>query len=481
MEIALHDSMHTFAGGLGVLAGDMARTAADLGMPIVFVTLASRKGYVCQTVGAGGTQLSAPNPWEPEKWARPLPAMVSVEIEGRQVWIRPWLHEVAGVSGHVSVLLLDTDVDQNRAADRDITGRLYGGDAADRFRQEIVLGVGGERALRALGFRIRTYHLNEGHSALLPLKLLLNTVRQNGAARIYDEASVRERCVFTTHTPIATAFDRFAYDLVQRLLGDFIDFDTLKRLAGADVLNMTQLALSLSGYVNGVAERHAETAARLFPGVPIRSITNGVHPGTWIHPRLAELYDRHIPHWRHEPEVLGFADQIPDEEMWRAHQEAKLELLSAVKHATGREWDPARPVIGFARRMTEYKRPDLLFGRLDRLRAIARTYPFQVVLAGIAHPADLSGLKLIEDLHKYIAALVPDLSIAFLPDYNMSLARCLVAGSDIWLNTPRPPYEASGTSGMKAALNGVLNLSVLDGWWIEGCVEGVTGWGATLQ
>ena len=477
MEIALRDEMHTFAGGLGVLAGDMARSAADLDMPMVFVSLASREGYVLQTFGKKGEQVSAPNRWMPEEWARALSAMVSVEIGGRQVWIRPWLYEVTGTAGTVPVLLLDTDVDQNEVEDRKITGRLYGGDSEDRLKQEIVLGIGGERALRALGFDIRTYHLNEGHAALLPLKLLLDTASKNGVTKRDDEAVVRGRCVFTTHTPVETAFDKFEYDMVERLLGeDFAEKELFRRLAGTSALNMTRLALSLSGYVNGVAERHAETASKMFPGIPIRSITNGIHPTTWTHPRFAELFDRYIPHWRHEPEVLSFADQIPDSEVWSAHQKAKQDLLAHSTEATGQSLDPDAPLIGLARRMTAYKRPDLLFEDLERLRQVARKHPLQIVLAGIAHPSDLPGLRLIEELHSHIGALAADVPIVFLAGYDMALARHLVAGSDIWLNTPLPPYEASGTSGMKAALNGVLNLSVLDGWWVEGCIEGVTGW-----
>jgi starch phosphorylase len=481
MEIALRDEMHTFAGGLGVLAGDMARSAADLGMPMVFVSLASKDGYVLQTFDDQGKQISTPNPWVPERWASPLSPTVSVEIGGRPIWIRTWLHEVSGRAGAVPVLLLDTDVDQNEAEDRRITGRLYGGDAVDRLKQEIVLGIGGEHILGALGFKIRTFHLNEGHAALLPLKLLLSTTSQGGAPRCYDENAVRRRCVFTTHTPVATAFDKFGYDVVESLLGDVIDSATLRRLAGDNALNMTRLALSLSGYVNGVAERHAETASGMFPDVPIRSITNGVHPSTWTHRPLAEVFDRRIPHWRHEPEVLSFADQIPDEEVWSAHQEAKRELLALTSQVTGQRLDPDLPLIGFARRMTAYKRPDLLFRNLDRLRRVAQKYPLQIVFAGIAHPSDLPGLELIEELHRCIDALTPTVPIAFVPGYNMTLARHLVAGSDIWLNTPLPPFEASGTSGMKAALNGVLNLSVLDGWWVEGCVEGVTGWAIESQ
>jgi starch phosphorylase len=480
MEIALSDEMHTYAGGLGVLAGDMARSAADLDIPIVFVSLLSRQGYVNQSFAEDGTQVSGLAPWEPERWAAPLKAMVAVEIDQREVWIRPWLHIVQGLGGSVPVLLLDTDLDQNSPADRGITSRLYPEDARLRFKQEIVLGIGGEQLLRALGFEIQKYHLNEGHAALLPVTLLKRTYRDTLPVverRLSGQAEVQSRCVFTTHTPVDAAFDRFDYALVENTLGAFVEVEDLKVFGGADLLNMTRLALNLSGYVNGVAERHAVTAQRLFPGTPIRSITNGVHVQTWTHHRFASVYDSSFPHWRHEPELLGLADQIPDLNLWEAHQAAKDELIAHIRTVTGRSFARDAPIIGYARRMTSYKRPDLLFNDLGRLKAIASKRAFQIVLAGIAHPADTLGQKLVAALNRHCVELGDNVPTVFLPGHGMKLAKMLVSGSDVWLNTPLPPLEASGTSGMKAALNGVLNLSVKDGWWIEGCVEGVTGWG----
>lgn len=481
MEIALRPEIHTYSGGLGVLAGDTARSAADLNLPMVFVSLVSRGGYVRQEIGADGGQIDHPNPWHPEEWAAPLSAMVAVPIAGRDVWIRPWLYLLTCPLGHsVPVILLDTDLDQNHAEDRDITHRLYGGDDRDRLKQEIVLGMGGTLILRALGFNVNVYHLNEGHAALLTLQLLRETgyPAEIGARdkTSYDRHSVRERCVFTTHTPVEAGFDHFDYDLVRRLLGDTAEIAELKELAGAERLNMTQLALNLSGYVNGVAQRHAETARRMFPGYRIQSITNGVHPHTWTHEAFARLYRARFPNWAHEPEALATADQIPDQEIWDAHERAKADLLTRVQAVAGVQMRLDVPIIGLARRMTGYKRPDLLFSDIDRLRRLTRTRPIQIVLAGLAHPSDAPGKRLIQNLHAHIGQLSDTLPIAFLPGYDMSLAATLVAGSDIWLNTPMPPLEASGTSGMKAALNGVLNLSILDGWWVEGCVDGVTGW-----
>ena len=482
MEMALRPEIHTYSGGLGVLAGDTARSAADLALPMVFVTLLSSDGYVRQDLGPDGVQNSKPNPWVPADWTRPLPAMVAVSIEGRNVWVRPWLYLLTCPAGNtVPVLLLDTDLDQNGGEDRQITHRLYGGGADYRLKQEIVLGVGGALLLRALGFVIDTYHLNEGHAALLTLQLLRETRRvpQPGAMpdrRLYDRERVRERCVFTTHTPVDAGFDRFDYDLVARLLGDFFEIEQLKPLGGADRLNMTQLALNLSGYINGVARRHAETTRQMFPGYQIRSITNGVHVHTWMHASLARVLEARYPQWAHEPEALVMADQIPDDEIWNAHQQAKAELLTRVEQTTGMRLQLDLPIIGFARRMTSYKRPHLLFSDVERLLAIARERPFQIVFAGIAHPHDEDGRGLIADIYQHIRKFAGTVPAAYLPEYDLRVAASLVSGSDIWLNTPLPPMEASGTSGMKAALNGVLNFSVLDGWWVEACIDGVTGW-----
>jgi starch phosphorylase len=480
MEIALRPEMHTYSGGLGVLAGDMARSSADLGLPIVFVSLVSSAGYVRQEIEQG-RQHTGPNPWRPEEWTEPLAAMIAVGIENREVWIRPWLFRLTCPLGHcVPVLLLDTDLEQNSPEDRRITHHLYGGDDVYRLKQEIVLGLGGMLTLQALGFNIATYHLNEGHAALLTLHLLRNHRHPPEALAsgepIYERGHARERCIFTTHTPVEAALDQFPYAVVTRVLGDYLELEELKQLAGRDHLNMTRLALNLSGYVNGVSERHAETTSRMFPGYHVRAITNGVHAPTWTHPGFARLYHANFPHWAHEPEALQRADQLSDQDVWAAHQQAKRELLHRVKAESGRELSEHVPLIGFARRMTAYKRPDLLFADMARLTAVARERPFQVVFAGIAHPRDEQGQELIAKLHRRMAQLSNVLPMAFLPNYDMQVAAALVSGADIWLNTPLPPLEASGTSGMKAALNGVLNVSVLDGWWIEAHIEGVTGW-----
>ncbi len=481
MEIALRVEIPTYAGGLGVLAGDTLRSAADLGLPLVAVTPVARAGYFRQEIDAAGRQLERADTWDPARWATPLPAKIAVSIEERDVWVRGWLYTVQGGTGlRVPVILLDTDLDENLPADRELTHYLYGGDETYRLKQEIVLGIGGTRLLQALGFRIHTYHLNEGHSALLALELLWRLERRGndiapGESR-YDVPRVRELCMFTTHTPVEAAHDQFSYDLVRRVLDDFIDIAALKQLAGADRLNMTRLALNVSGYINGVAKRHAEVSRRLYPGYSLHAITNGVHPVTWTSAGFARLYDRYLPDWRHEPTVLARADRIADAEIWDAHLAAKHALIERVHALTGAALDPALPILGFARRMTAYKRPDLLFSDLARLRAIVRDRPFQIVLAGKAHPRDTAGKQLIETLHAHMRALTGDIRIAYLPNYDMDLAAALVAGADVWLNTPQRPLEASGTSGMKAAFNGVASLSVLDGWWVEGCSEGVTGW-----
>ncbi len=482
MEIALRSEIPTYSGGLGVLAGDTLRSAADLRIPLVAVTLVSREGYFRQSIDADGRQIEQPDPWQPEHWAEPLPAKVSVAIDGRTVWIGGWLYVVEGVGGgREPVILLDTDFPENREDDRKITHYLYGGDLAYRLCQEIVLGIGGVRMLEALNFDVRAYHLNEGHSALLTLELLSQSAydedaRRPGEAR-YDVPRARAQCHFTTHTPIEAGHDRFPYDLVQSLLDDFIDAETLRQLAGRTELNTTQLALNLSQYVNGVAESHAETTKHMYPGYRVTAITNGIHSHTWAHPAFARLYDAHLPGWCLEPEVLFRAEsRLTDEQIWQAHMEAKAALIAAVHAECGVDLDPSVPTIGYARRMTPYKRPELFFTDLERLRAIHGKRPFQVVLAGKAHPRDAGGKRSIESLHGFMRALGGSIKMAYLPNYTMATALTMVSGADLWLNTPQPPLEASGTSGMKAALNGVPNLSVLDGWWKEGHIEGVTGW-----
>lgn len=483
MEIALHPDMHTYSGGLGMLAGDTARAAADLDLPMLFVTLVSRQGYLNQRINGEGQQVEEPDPWRPEDMLTSLRAKVAVVLEHREVWIRPWLYLLQGTHGHrVPVLLLDTDLEENDPRDRGITGRLYGGDAAYRFKQEVVLGIGGLRVLQAIGFSINVYHLNEGHAALLALDLLRRYPRppdQVCADMLnYEVTRVRERCVFTTHTPVEAGHDRFSYQLYADLLHDYFPVEQLRLLAGFDHLNMTQLALNLSGYVNGVAERHAQTTTRMFPGYHIRAVTNGIHVSTWAHPAMARLFAEHAPAWAYEPELIARFDQmLPDDRVWAAHLEARGELAALIRERTGVEMLPDQPLIGFARRITAYKRPSLLLADLARLRRIHAGHPFQLLIAGKAHPADMPGRDLVRRIHEVIAELAPEVRAVFLPNYDFSVARPILSGVDVWLNTPEAPLEASGTSGMKAALNGVLNLSVLDGWWLEACIEGVTGWG----
>ncbi len=482
MEIALHSAIPTYAGGLGVLAGDTVRSATDLELPMVAVSLVSHAGYFRQEIDAQGRQLEHAAAWELRHWAQPLDAKIAVQIDGRTVWIGAWLYVLEGhMGGRQPVLLLDTDLSENSSDDREITHYLYGGDNVYRLKQEIVLGLGGVRLLQALGFTIRHYHMNEGHSALLGLELLHRHARMPELVRpgesLYDLPYVRSLCSFTTHTPVEAGHDRFPYDLVQRVLNNGFDIETIKRLAGEDSLNMTRLALNLSEYVNGVAKKHAEVSNAMFPGYKVHAITNGVHPYTWAAESFRQLYDHYLPGWCHEPQLLMRADCcIPEVAIWEAHVQAKQHLIEKVQALTGVSLQPEVPIFGFARRMTAYKRPDLLFSDLERLRAIARKFPFQIVLAGKAHPHDEGGKHLIEQLCAHARVLADTIPVVYLPDYDLALAQTLTAGADVWLNTPLPPLEASGTSGMKAAFNGVPNLSVLDGWWIEGCIEGVTGW-----
>ncbi len=468
MEIGLENGVSTYAGGLGVLAGDILRSCADLKLPIVAVTLVSKKGYFKQEIIQGGKQVECPDEWDPSKFMEILPVETKVRIQNRDVKIKAWLYNLrSSTGGSVPVIFLDTDTEGNTPDDRAITSFLYGGDERYRLKQEIVLGIGGVRMLEALGFGIRKYHMNEGHSSLLTLELL----RKHGM----DLQKVRGQCLFTTHTPVEAAHDKFPYDLVKELMGE-TDLEVLKRFGGQQRLNMTMLALNLSSYINGVAKRHRDTTKEIFPGYAISCITNGAHSYTWTCKSFRDLYDRYIPGWANEPELLVRVDLIPDEEIWRAHLEAKKSLIDYVNNETNVGMDYDKFTIGFAKRVTGYKRANLLFSDLEKLKTVNRAGEIQLIFAGKAHPRDNMGKCLIEQISAHIEKLKGEIKIAYLKNYNMSLAAKLVSGVDVWLNTPLRPLEASGTSGMKAAHNGVINFSVLDGWWVEGCIEGVTGW-----
>lgn len=480
MEIGLVRGIPTYSGGLGVLAGDTIKSAADLGLPMVAVTLLTRKGYFRQELLEDGTQIEHPVDWDPSELLEKLPHVVPVIIEGRKVLVGVWRYLVKCPTGtSVPVYFLDTDLEENSPEDRGITHELYGGDKAHRLKQEVVLGIGGVRMLHEMGIKVFRYHLNEGHSALLTLELLqwfrLDIRETWDEKLIWDEERVREMCIFTTHTPVEAGHDKFPYDMVQGILGDYFPVEVLKDLAGEEHLNMTLLALNLSNYVNGVAKRHGEVSRKMFRGYEIHSITNGVHSFTWTSEPFRELYDRYLPGWANEPELFVRIDAVPDEEIWQAHRKARENMIHTLAEKAGVSLSPEILTIGFARRATSYKRADLLFSDIDRLARIGEGR-LQVVYSGKAHPRDEPGKELIRRIFSHAKTLAGKVTVIYLPDYNIESALCLVSGVDLWLNTPLRPMEASGTSGMKAAHNGVPNFSVLDGWWVEGHIEGVTGW-----
>ncbi len=483
MEIALADTMPTYSGGLGVLAGDTIRSAADGEVPMVAVTLVHRKGYFRQRLDAQGNQTEEPQPWSPADRLTELPARVTVSIEGRAVVLRAWRFDTHGIGGAVvPTYLLDADLPENTPADRALTDHLYGGDQRYRLCQEIILGIGGVRMLRALGYAsIRRFHMNEGHAALLVLELGYEEMLRRGQTEVNREiaVAVRSLCVFTTHTPVPAGHDQFALGLLHHVLTDFDHAYDRSAVAFCldGVLNMTYLALDNSHYINGVAKRHGEISRQMFGQYKIDSITNGVHAGFWVAPQIQAVLDRHISAWREDNASLRYALGIPRHELWSAHQSARQELVAWINQHNTTQLFSNTFTIGFARRATAYKRADLLFHDLRRLLALhANAGPIQIVYGGKAHPHDGGGKDLIRTIFAQIEQLRGRLSVVYLEDYDIAVARRMVAGVDLWLNTPQPPLEASGTSGMKAAMNGVPQLSVQDGWWIEGCIEGVTGW-----
>jgi starch phosphorylase len=482
MEIALDPNMPTYSGGLGMLAGDTLRSAADLGAPLVAVSLVYRNGYFRQHLDASGQQSEQAQQWEPERLLKAVEGRVSVEIEGRQVWIRAWEYDVLGVDGDiVPVYLLDANLPENSEGDRRLTESLYGGDDYYRLAQEIILGLGGLKLLQKIGHdKIQAYHMNEGHSALLALGLLERRLDQSFAPRVkqLDIDGIRRMCIFTTHTPVPAGHDQFPKSLVSRVLGE----ERVKLLEDTqalhhDALNMTYLALRFSGYVNGVAMRHGEVSRGMFPNYAISAITNGVHALTWTSAAFRELFDHYIPGWRTDNNYLRYAISIPLEDIRVAHATAKEALFAEIRHRTSVNLDPKVFTIGFARRASTYKRADLLFQDRERLRRIATDVgPIQLVYAGKAHPRDDGGKKIIRQVFEGAASLSDVIRSVYVENYDMNWGRLITSGVDVWLNTPMRPQEASGTSGMKAALNGVPSFSVIDGWWAEGWIEAVTGW-----
>ena len=504
MEIGIDNRIPTFSGGLGVLSGDTILSAADLGLPLVAFTLLYRKGYFQQEFDATGRQREVPVTWRVEDYLKPAGPVVSVAVDGRTVHVRAWTYTVSGISGHtVPIYFLDTDHPDNSEWDRTVTHQLYGGDWYYRLCQEIVLGIGGIRMARALGFeQLRRFHMNEGHAAFATFELLRESALRDGRLRANgaDIQEVRRACIFTTHTPVPAGHDRFRLSGVENVvhpLRELFDLTdpaviqlvsrivergphpaSLKEVVGGDPwFNMTCLALNLSGYVNGVARKHGEVSRKMFPGYAIDTITNGVHAGRWTAPPFQRLYDRYIPDWKKNNFALRHAVEIPRAELREARVQCQKRLIDYINATKGVGMELGVLTIGFARRAAVYKRAELLFSDIERLRRISLGKGrIQIVYSGKAHPRNLQGKDTIQRIFQAIRKLDPDLKAVYLEDYDMEIGAMLTAGVDVWLNTPEPPMEASGTSGMKAALNGVPSLSVLDGWWVEGHVEGITGW-----
>ncbi len=477
MEVGIDPAMPTYSGGLGILAGDTLRSAADLKINTIGVTLLYRKGYFRQHFDESGWQVEEDETWDPNTKLILLPNQTEITLEGRSVRVRAWLHKINGVSGHVNPLIfLDTDIDGNTPDDRQITAKLYSGDSRMRLMQEAVLGIGGVRMLQLLGAtNVQKFHMNEGHSALLTLELYRQYVACDEPVE-----EVRRRAVFTTHTPVAAGHDVFDRNLATSVLGDGYIAEQITNLAFVgDTLNMTHLGFNFSNYRNGVAKKHGEVTRELFPGYQIESITNGVHAREWVSEPIAALYDRYIPGWRIDAYNLRYALLIPADELWHAHQTMKLRLCEYIHSVNPNlTFDPQIFTIGFARRATAYKRGNILFHDIERLKRIAeKSNGIQIVYAGKAHPEDRDGKLMMQDIIRQMGSLFASkVKCVYLPNYSMELAKLLVGGVDLWLNTPARPMEASGTSGMKAAMNGNPHFSTLDGWWLEGHIEGVTGW-----
>ncbi|MDM7916385.1 MAG: alpha-glucan family phosphorylase [Candidatus Eisenbacteria bacterium] len=511
-EFGMHESLPIYSGGLGVLAGDHLKSASDLGLPLAAVGLLYRRGYFRQYLSRDGWQQELHPVYDFERLplsqetSEGRPRRFSIEIAGRAVLVQIWRAQV----GRVPLYLLDTDLPENNPEDRSITDELYGGDLRHRIRQEILLGMGGVKALQLLGVEPTVFHLNEGHSAFLAIERIRQGMERDGLT--FDEAleAVRANSIFTTHTPVPAGHDIFPVELMREHFGSLcarlgIPLDMLLRLGrlrshdSEEPFNMTGLALQTTSQANGVSELHGQVSRKiwspLYPNVPIDevpigSVTNGIHVPSWYARDVARLYSRYLgPRWQEDPvdrQIWQRVDRIPDGELWRARERLRENLVSfarrrlqdqfqrrgmpfAVVHAAEEALDPDALTIGFARRFAVYKRASLLLRNPDRLAKILNDpeRPVQIVFAGKAHPADHPGKQLMREIIHLAAEPRFRRRIVFIEDYDIEVARLMVQGADLWLNTPRRPLEASGTSGMKAVVSGCLHLSVLDGWWAE--------------
>ncbi len=517
-EFGFHESIPNYSGGLGILSGDHCKAASDLGLNFVAVTLLYRHGYFKQQINAEGWQESVSLNQNfhhlplREVRVKGAPLVICVDLLGRSICAKVWEMKI----GRITLYLLDTDIPENRPEDRMITAQLYGGDLEMRIKQEVVLGIGGVHALKAIGLEPAVYHMNEGHSAFLSLELIRRGVEEQGLDFRSALQLVAAANIFTTHTPVPAGNDAFPRELMQRYFADFpqrvgISFDEFFSFGQATInpeenFSMTILALRTSRHANGVSKLHGEVSRRLWKEVwagvpqnevPITSITNGIHTKTWLSPEFSALYDAYLPNWEEnltDPDFWRGVIDIPDDVLWDTHHQLKRRLVEFVRervHAqrvrNGESPEKLRQVneilnpeiltIGFARRFATYKRGALLFSDLDRLKRMLNhpERPVQFVFAGKAHPKDEGGKKLIQEVYRWSRQEGLENRIIFVEDYDTYIGRRLTQGVDLWLNNPLRPLEASGTSGMKLPPNGGLNLSVLDGWWCES-YNGKNGW-----
>ncbi|MFO7794306.1 MAG: alpha-glucan family phosphorylase [Candidatus Nanohaloarchaea archaeon] len=450
MEIGVKPEIKTYSGGLGILAGDTLKSAADLGEDFTAVTLLYRDGYFSQRF-EDGYQKEENDNWNYSELLEDTGESITIEIFEEEVEAKIWKHTIESKS-NVDIYFLDTGLEKNSEEAKNLTSQLYGGDDRTRLGQEVLLGIGGVKALNQLEINPEFYHMNEGHSAL-------STLEADG------------EFIFTTHTPVAAGHDKFDRGLVDEVLGNRAsDLDI------EDELNMTEQALKHASYSNAVSKKHEEVTEQMFPNYEFGSVTNGVHSESWTSEEFQDLFDNYVDGWRDESARLGQALKIPDSEIWDAKIKSKKELQRLVKEKNGGEIDLGSLTIGFARRMTGYKRPTLIFKDLESLDKLGEKYGgLQLVFGGKAHPADTQGKELIQKIIKY-GDMLDHVDVYFVEDYSIEDSLTMIAGSDVWLNTPHRGQEASGTSGMKAMHNATPQLSVLDGWWLEGHIEDVTGW-----
>jgi len=470
-EIGISAKLPTYSGGLGVLAGDHIKAAADAELPMCAITLLYKEGYFKQRLDDDGNQTEVYPRFDPNPLLKKLPIKFTLPLRKRDVWIQVYEYRYIGLTGHeIPIYFLDTNVEENFHDDQVITMRLYSGDKDHRILQEAILGFGGIKLLEKLKYNdIETYHMNEGHASFIVMELLRKFNGNN------DE--VRKRCHFTTHTPVPAGHDEFAIERCERLIDGLLweDLSKINSIQNGR-LHMTELGLHFSRSANGVSKLHGEVAQEQFPDYKIGHIANGVYHPYWIGKEFREVFDDRLPGWRKDPNRLLNIGAILPEELVKAHQSHKDFLLGYANSQTQMALSNDVLTIGFARRAARYKRASLIFNDLERLVEIGKG-KIQIIFAGKAHPADDDGKSIIYNLIQNAKKLFGTIKVVYLENYNLWLGRIITSGVDVWLNTPRRPNEASGTSGMKAALNGIPNLSILDGWWAEACKHDVNGWG----